>query len=52
MRVALVSRTVILVGWLAGVLWTGLDEPAGIAVAIALAALWAVALIRDRAEAA
>jgi hypothetical protein len=47
MRVALVSRTVVLVGWLLAVLWHGIREPAGIVVAIALLAVWAAAFARD-----
>jgi hypothetical protein len=47
MRVALVSRTVVLVGWLLAVLWHGLDEAVGMLLALALVAVWAVALLRD-----
>jgi hypothetical protein len=47
MRVALVSRTVVLVGWLLAVLWHGIREPAGIVVALALLMLWAAAFARD-----
>jgi hypothetical protein len=47
MRVALVSRTVVLVGWLLAVLWNGIREPAGIVLAAALLAVWTVPLVRD-----
>jgi hypothetical protein len=52
MRVALVSRTVVLVGWLLAVLWHGIREPAGIVVAIALLAVWAAAFARDSRKSA
>jgi hypothetical protein len=48
MRVALVSRTIVLAGWVLLVLWHGRTEPAGIASAAALPALWTAALVRDR----
>jgi hypothetical protein len=47
MRVALVSRTIVLVGWLMAVLWHGIREPAGIVLAAALLAVWTVSLVRD-----
>jgi hypothetical protein len=47
MRVALVSRTVIVVGWSLAVLWHGIREPAGIVVALALLMVWAAAFARD-----
>jgi hypothetical protein len=48
MRVALVSRTVVLVSWLVAVLGHGVRDAPGILLAIALAAVWAAPLARDR----
>jgi hypothetical protein len=47
MRGALVSRTVVLVGWSVAVLWHGSREPSGIVVALALLMVWAAAFARD-----
>ena len=47
MKVALLSRTVVLLIWLAALLWQG-DRTASTAVlAVSLVAVWAAPLLRD-----
>ncbi|MFI5894977.1 hypothetical protein ACIA5D_33250 [Actinoplanes sp. NPDC051513] len=48
MTIVLVGRTLIIAGWLLGVWWHGIGEPAGVAVAIALPLVWMASLARDR----
>jgi hypothetical protein len=47
MRVALVSRTIVLASWLLAVLWHGISGPAEIVAPVALLAVWAAAFARD-----
>lgn len=47
MRVALVSRTIVLVSWLLAVLWHGVRGLAEYVVLVALLAVWAAAFVRD-----
>jgi hypothetical protein len=47
MRVASVSRSIVLGGWLLALWWLGTGEPAVIVLTASLLAVWAASLARD-----
>jgi hypothetical protein len=51
MRVALISRTIVLSAWLVAVLWHGGITAATLIIALSLAAIWAAALVHDGRQA-
>nr|WP_296069744.1 hypothetical protein [uncultured Actinoplanes sp.] len=51
MRVALVSRTIILSAWLVAVLWHGGITAATLVIALSLGGIWAAALVHDGRQA-
>ena len=47
MRVALISRTIVLSAWLVAVLWHGGLTAASLIIALSLGAIWTAALVHD-----
>jgi hypothetical protein len=47
MRIALISRTVIMLVWLAGLLWQAERNATTALIAVSLVAVWAAPLLRD-----